>query len=202
MARIRDRHSRLVALLKIVLPLVALVMLSTIFLVSRTIDPEDALPYSTVDIEGRAMDPRLTLPTWSGVTADGALLSIAAAEARPPTKDRPASMTAMRVDLNTQDGVRTRMQSASGIYDPNGGQVTLTGQVHIYNSQGYDIRMPEANMFLDRTEMTGDGPITAQAPMGQLTAGGMTLTVGQAGAGNYLLDFTDGVKLIYTPTKE
>ena len=49
-------HSRLVAILKVALPLIALALLSTLFLFSRKIDPEDAIPYATVDVEDRLRD--------------------------------------------------------------------------------------------------------------------------------------------------
>ena len=49
MARV-DRHTRLVGWLKVALPLTALAILSTLFLVARRIDPEAALPYAEVDV--------------------------------------------------------------------------------------------------------------------------------------------------------
>ncbi|QUS36033.1 LPS export ABC transporter periplasmic protein LptC [Falsirhodobacter algicola] len=194
-----DRHTRLVALLKIVLPLVALVLLSTIFLVSRTIDPDAAIPYATIDVTGRAMDPRMTAPHWSGVTGDGASLDITAAEARTPTATEPAVATALRAMLKTPDGVTTEIAAARGAVDPAAGRIDLSENARLQNSIGYDVRMPELTTYLDRTEVIGRGPVTAQAPMGQLTAGGMTLTAGADE--NYRLDFTNGVKLIYTPTR-
>lgn len=201
MAKITDRHTRIVGWLKVILPLAALVLLSTIFLVSRTVDPDDAIPYATVDVTGRAMDPRLTAPTWSGVTGDGATLNIAAAEGRPPTADRPATLSALRAELNTPDGVETQLQAATGSFDPQAETITLTGQVRFRNSQGYDINMPALTARTDATRLEGQGPITALAPMGQLTAGGMVLTGDEGATPNYRLDFTGGVKLIYTPAK-
>ena len=55
MARpLRDNlHSRLVRVLKIALPLIALLLLSTLFLFSRKINPEDAIPYASVDVDDR-----------------------------------------------------------------------------------------------------------------------------------------------------
>ena len=58
-----DGWSRLVAALKVLLPLAALAILSTLFLVSNRINPEDALPYADVDVEARLREPRITAPT-------------------------------------------------------------------------------------------------------------------------------------------
>nr|WP_232014486.1 hypothetical protein [Cereibacter sphaeroides] len=76
-------HSRLVSWLKVVLPLAALAILSTLFLVARTINPDDAIPYADVDVADRVREPRITAPTWAGITSDGAALSVEAAAARP-----------------------------------------------------------------------------------------------------------------------
>ena len=53
-----DFHSRLVGWLKVVLPLAALAILSTLFLLADLIDPTAAIPYAEVDVEDLARDPR------------------------------------------------------------------------------------------------------------------------------------------------
>ncbi|MGB4909398.1 MAG: hypothetical protein WBP15_12770, partial [Tabrizicola sp.] len=89
MARV-DRHTRLVGWLKVALPLTALAILSTLFLVARRIDPEAALPYAEVDVEDLAREPRMTAPTYAGTTEDGAALTLSADEARPEAEGAPA----------------------------------------------------------------------------------------------------------------
>jgi lipopolysaccharide export system protein LptC len=85
-----DGWSRLVALLKVLLPLTALAILSTLFLISNRINPDDALPYAEVDVEARLKEPRITAPTYAGTTSDGAALEVTAAEARPSRAAAPA----------------------------------------------------------------------------------------------------------------
>jgi lipopolysaccharide export system protein LptC len=86
----RDLHSRIVGWAKVILPLAALGILSTLFLFARTIDPEDAIPYAEVDVEDRIREPRLTAPTYSGVTSDGSAVTFQAVEARPAGDNGPA----------------------------------------------------------------------------------------------------------------
>ena len=73
-----DTHTRVVGWLKVALPLMALAVLSTLFLVADQIDPEDALPYAEVDVEDLAREPRMTMPSYAGITTDGAALSLTA----------------------------------------------------------------------------------------------------------------------------
>ena len=88
---LRDKwHSRLVSVLKVLLPLIALVLLSTLFLFSRKINPEDAIPYASVDVEDRLRDPKMTGAGLSGMTADGSAISVTAAERIPATRGDPA----------------------------------------------------------------------------------------------------------------
>ena len=74
MATSENLHSKLVVWAKVTLPLLALGLLATLFLFSRKIDPTDAIPYADVDVEERAREPRLTMPTYAGVTSDGSAL--------------------------------------------------------------------------------------------------------------------------------
>ena len=76
-------HSQVVGVLKVVLPLLALGLLSTLFLFSHKIDPEDAIPYAEIDVGDRLRDPKMTDAGFASVTEDGAALTIKATEAKP-----------------------------------------------------------------------------------------------------------------------
>ena len=103
-----DGHSRLVGWLKVALPLLALAILSTLFLVARTIDPEAAIPYAEVDIAERIREPRMTAPAYAGVTKDGATLTLTADEARPEAEG-DGSAVKVHAQLATPDGARTAL---------------------------------------------------------------------------------------------
>jgi lipopolysaccharide export system protein LptC len=194
-------HSTLVAWLKVILPLAALGLLSTLFLVSRTIDPEDAIPFAEVDVADRIREPRLTLPTWAGVTADGSALTVAAAEARPADgAGSDATAQEIRAVLEMPGGGRADMLAASGRLDAEAGVLTVTGGVTITTSTGYALRTASLESALDRTHLVAPGAIEGEGPGGHLYAGAMELT-GTAGAGKrYVMVFKNGVRLLYQPT--
>lgn len=196
MARL-DRHSRLVAWLKIVLPLIALAILSTLFLLSRRIDPQDAIPFAEVDVQDRAREPRLTAPAYSGTTRDGAALTVTAAEARP---DAGGGASAQRLvaRLVAPGGQVTEVTADRADLSEGAGDLVLTGAVTVTTSTGYRIATPRVTAALDRTLVTGDGPVTATGPLGELTAGGLRLTAEGPDA-SHVLVFNAGVKLIYRP---
>ena len=193
-------HSTAVAWLKVALPLLALAILSTLFWVARTIDPSDAIPFAEVDIEDRIREPRLTQPTWAGVTDDGAALTIAAAEARPQQGDAVgASASALMVDLQSPDGGTARLIAARGVLDDAQKVLLVDGGVTITTSTGYEMTTEAMTAALDRTSIISQTPLEGVAPAGHLSAGGMEITQSPDAPGQYLLVFKNGVRLLYTP---
>lgn len=193
-------HSTVVAWLKVALPLIALAILSTLFLVSRTIDPADAIPFAEVDIEDRVREPRLTNPTWAGVTDDGAALTIAADEARPE-RDGSAGSTASKlvVELQTPDGGVAKLVSAQGVLNTTTKRFTADGGVTITTSTGYELETETLTAALDRTSFVSDGAVQGTGPAGTITAGQMEITQESNGSDSYLLVFKKGVRLLYLP---
>lgn len=194
----RDLHSRVVAWAKILLPLAALGLLSTLFLFSRVIDPEDAIPYANVDVADRIREPRMTAPTYSGVTSDGASLSVQAAEARPGSAGGAATATYLVARMETPDGALTDLTAASGALDTTAGLLSLSGDVRMTTSTGYVVESQAMTARLDRTGLTSPGDVRVTAPMGTITATGMSLEQ-SATPGDYVLVFNGRVRLIYTP---
>ncbi len=191
-------HSWLVGLLKVVLPLLALAILSTLFLVSQGVDPEDAIPYADVDVADRIREPRITDAAYAGVTADGAALSVQAADARPGLPDAPNAGNAKGLAgrLETPDGGVTDLVAGEGHIDAVADRIVLSGGVTLTSSTGYVIQMAGASVATNRTALDSHGKIAATGPLGDLTAG--ALHIGTSGAG-YVVVFKDGVRLIYTP---
>jgi lipopolysaccharide export system protein LptC len=200
-------HSTIVAWLKILLPLIALAILSTLFLVSRTVDPSEAIPYATVDIDERVKEPRLTAPTWAGVTDDGAALSISADEARPrQSETQGPSAQGISALLETPDGGAAQLVAQRGQLDKESGALVVEGGVVITTSTGYRLTTEKMSAALDRTQVISEGAVTGTGPVGQIDAGSMEIrhddSAGDGGAGAvYLLVFKKGVKLLYLPPK-
>lgn len=193
-----DPYSRLIAWLKIVLPLAALAILSTLFLVARTIDPESALPYAEVDVEERLREPRMTEPAYAGVTRDGAALTLTAEEARPDPSGSGRA-TGLIGSLETPDGTRSDLTAGLARVDGSARLIQLASGVTITQSNGWQIRTEELTALMDRTEITAATPVRATGPAGSLTASGMTITEDAEAPGRYVLVFNGAVKLIYRP---
>ena len=189
-------HSRIVMILKVTLPLVALAILSSLFLFSREIDPEDAIPYADVEIADRLAQPRMTEAGFSTVTSDGATLTLAADEATP--SEGGGRVTGLKGELSTADGFRAEISAGSGQLDNNAGTVVLDAGVRLETSTGYEVTTDRLTLGTDRSFMESGGAVLATAPIGQLEAGGLRMDVTGDGK-THLLVFNKGVRLIYQP---
>ena len=194
-----DRHTRVVGWLKVALPLMALAILSTLFLVARRVDPEAALPYAEVDVEDLAREPRMTAPTYAGTTEDGASVTLSADEARPAADGAPAKAAALRLDLATPDGGRTELVAAQAQMDDTAQQLVLSGGVTVTTSTGYRLETAEIAAKLDRTGLESRSPVMATGPAGKISADGMVLRQDNRTPGSYVLVFKGGVRLVYQP---
>ncbi|CAM3399170.1 hypothetical protein PANO111632_17660 [Paracoccus nototheniae] len=208
-------RTRIVRWLRVLLPLVALVMLSTMFLFSRRPDAESRIPYAEVEAEEAARQGRIVAPEYSGVTGDGARLSLRAAEAAPGAGGGAAGD--LRLDWDRPGGPGVAGLRA-GLTAPQGGLqdglVRLEGGVRMTTSSGWQMDAPEIEARTDASVITATQGVEAQAPFGWIEAGQMRLSPadagddaaaereaqdGAAGGNAAVLRFSDGVRLIYQP---
>lgn len=193
-------YSQLVTWLKIVLPLTALAILSTLFLLARSPNVEQAIPYADVDVDALAREPRITRPDFSGVAPDGTAIQMTAASARPDLDD-PARFYADLLEglIDTPEGTRIRMRAISGVVDTGEGTATLNGDVLLETSTGYAVRTETFTAHLDSTRSESGGPVDVMTPFGHLTAGRFTLTRDEGDSESHVLVFSQGVDLLYDP---
>ncbi len=198
MARV-DTHTRVVGWLKVGLPLTALAILSTLFLVARRIDPEAALPYAEVDVEDLAREPRMTAPTYAGITSDGASLTLSANEARPAADGAPAGASGLKLELAMPDGSTTDLVAGSAMMDQAAREVLLSGGVTVTTSSGYQLETAELAAKMDRTGLESRAEVTATGPAGEIRADQVVLSQDIRTPGDYVLVFKGGVQLVYQP---
>jgi len=195
----RDLHTRVVGWLKVVLPLAALVILSTLFLLSDRIDPNAAIPYAEVDVEDLANDPRMSAPAYAGTTADGAGITLSASSVRPASEELGASAESVAARVETPDGQRIDIAAASAALDDADGVLSLSGGVTLETEAGYRVETDGMTARLDRTLVESASPVVVTAPMGDIRADSFAITQDAADPSAYLLVFKGGVKLVYQP---
>ena len=202
MARSYSRHSRMIAWLKIALPLVALGLLSTIFLLSRDSDPASRVPFSVVGIEGDVAQEQVRVPQFSGVTNTGAALRMTAQVARP-SPEIPGLIEAetLNAKIEMKDGSEIDLDAPAATLSDGDDRAELKGGVTIRSSTGYTLTTQSMLTSLSRIEAESRGRVEGAGPLGTLEAGRMQISTPEGSTDVHLL-FTGGVKLIYLPQTE
>lgn len=200
MARNDNTYSTYVSWMKVALPILALVLLSTLFLFSGRPGGGPEIPYSDVEIAELSKREQVGAPDYSGMTEDGAALRFTAASMAPRAED-PETLAgqALTGRIETADGATIDLRSDSGEIDLRDSLAELSGAVEIVTSTGYRAETATLIADLEEAHLESAGEVFADGPPGKLTAGKMELTRETEGAGRYVLVFKDGVNLIYEP---
>ena len=198
MAMRSDGYTRTVNTLKVVLPLVALGLLSTLFFFSGEVDPTESIPYAELNIEELAREQRITSPYFAGVTSNDTAVTVTGNTVVPDPDN---------ADIFTIDAVNARFVStknevldavaATGLIDTDAGTVRLSGGTLLTTSDGIEM---QTEGILGQTQ-TGDleslGPVNVEGPFGTLSAHHMSVKRPSADAPHQIV-FTGEVKLLYT----
>ena len=192
-------YSRLVAWLKVLLPIAALLMLASLFLFSKNIDPTTTIPFTTVDLRERAASQRATAPEFSGATEAGDLIAFRAASARPDL-ERASRLYAEALDarIDLVSGSVITFHAVGGVVDEVADRAELSGDVIINNSIGYTVTTDRLISGMRNIHAETPGAVDGVGPPGTFTAGRMLITSGEEDDSAQML-FTGGVKLLYDP---
>lgn len=200
MARYDNTYSRLVAWLKILLPLLSLAILSTLFLVARSPDPGQMIPLSDAELAEMSQDQRIGRPRFAAVLANGTAISVAAAEARPEPGREGRIVGAdilIDLDLGGEGGGRAEFRAERMILDTIEELATLSGGVESRWPNGYAMRTETLAVALDSALVSATGGVSAEARATTLAANSFELTGDGSEAAPYQLVFTGDVKLLY-----
>ncbi|GGG70159.1 hypothetical protein GCM10011415_17120 [Salipiger pallidus] len=192
-----DTYSRFVGWLKLLLPLAALALLSTLFLLPRGTEPTIDLPF--MQGSGSPGREQIVGPNFAGTTAKGDQLRLTAERAEPVdgALDRIRAFS-LDAALDMADGSRVTLRSAEGLVDENTRSADLEGAVEITSTTGYVMTTERMRTALDRIEAETLAPVSGKGPAGEFTAGRLVIT-GEESSDDVQLLFTDGVKLVYDP---
>lgn len=195
-----DLYSRIVAYLKVLLPLAALALLSTLFLLSRSIDPTGTIPFAKHEMEERVRGQQITAPFFSGTTDDGDEITISARLARPAGDGGLAGAEDLRARMNMATGGQIDLAADTGSVAPDQDLASFAGNVRVTTSTGYTIETERLNASLSAVAGDTPGEISAEGPIGTFTAGRMQIGAKNEGGPIHML-FKNGVKLVYDPKK-
>jgi lipopolysaccharide export system protein LptC len=190
-------HSRIVGWAKILLPLFALALLSTLFLFART--PRQPTDIDLEEVTRIAREQRVSAPEFSGVTDDGAVVVISAKTARPDSTEPDAvSVDEIFLRMDNTDGSFVQVTAPLGEIAGRKRSAQFLGLARLETSTGYRMETNGLIADLNTGVIESLGLLEIRAPFGELTAGNVTFSVASDELGQQML-FTNGVRLLYNP---
>ncbi len=185
-----DGWSRFVGAAKLALPLAAVALLSSLFLVASRPGGGAPAPALASAAAAGAQGERVGAPRFAGVTDDGDAVTLSASAARPDP-DAPGTLVARSVEALVAGGARTlTLRAPLGRIGRE--DVTVSGGVRIGTSDGWDLTAPRVVAALGRTEVEAAGPLSGVGPLGAVAAGALTMTADR-------LVLSGGVRVLYDP---
>lgn len=192
-------YSRRVGILKIMLPLIAVGLLSTVFLVQKEDAFESGLVFTKVDIATLGDGLTISNPRFSGITNRGDTYTLAAARAVPDgPKPRIVEMSEITADMSYAEGTIVNATAAQGIADVQQQTLQLNGGLNASSSNAYTFTTDGGLLSLNSGDFESSGPVKLTGPQQTLKAGRMRIAVQEDGTSRFF-HFENGVHLTYTP---
>jgi lipopolysaccharide export system protein LptC len=186
------RHTRLVKVLRLALPLVsgAIALGLVIAAVLPKILPISALAGLSLTADGLVMNT----PRLSGHLGEGRRYEVSAGRAVQSLLT-PSRLTLedLSASLEAATGTVT-IDSASAVYDTGTEILDLSDGIRLVTSDGDTVRLDQATVHLKEGRLAGEGGITINSPRGTIRAGAIDIADGGG-----IIRFTGGVSITIAP---
>lgn len=193
-------YSRVVAVLKVGLPLIAVAMLAGLFFISEDGRSGGDLVFSPADLAALGDGMRVTRPVFSGTTDGADRFRFTAREvlpdAAPPTR---ADIVGLEGRIDFAEGPGVDLSAATGALDLESQVMTLAGAVRATTTDGYDFAAERVEVDLATGGLRAAGSVAGAGPMGRIDAVRLTVTTPDSGEGARTFLFEDDVRLVYDP---
>jgi lipopolysaccharide export system protein LptC len=167
------RRSRLVAILRVVLPVLALVLVGLV-LAWPNIGPVPGVISVPTFVPGDADQPdmlRMDSPRYVGQTRSQRPYEVVArAASLDPLKADVVYLEQPTADVVLGDDDQVRLVAASGIYDRGAQRLMLEGGIEVVTGSGYRFVTPSAQADLAQGRVRGSEQIEGEGPAGTLSA--------------------------------
>lgn len=179
-ARLTRRHgrsSRLVTLMKLLLPAIAAALIGLIVAWPQIRTDDTRFRPGPARINpGEAEVVRMTNARFHGADERGQPYVVTSLSATQPTGSaNVVLMEAPKADITTEDGTWIALTADSGIYYRDLHQVDLSGSVNIFHDQGYEFRSQTAAIDLKAGTASGNQRVEGQGPFGRIAAEGFQI---------------------------
>jgi len=192
--RAARRHSRLVRVLRVAVPLIVVLGAVVVVLVTY-FNPLRMFTKLPVDVGKLVVSgTKITMeqPRLSGFTRDARAYELTAdAAAQDLTKPDIIELKNIHAKVQMQDKSTVTMTAATGVYDSKADTVKLDRDIVLTSTSGYRGRLTEATVDIRKGNVVSNHPVVLDMLQGTLNA--KRLQIVNSGD---LVRFTDGVSMV------
>lgn len=172
-----NRYSKFVGTMRLALPAVAIVLLLLVLVVPLFRGGDDQ--FKPGELVTKALGPdslSMTNARYSGTDAKGQPYSVSAKGVRERTgDDKRVELAAPQADVTLESGTWISLSAQSGLYDRSGDKLDLSGEVSVFQDQGYELHTESMSINLKTGNATSRAAVDGQGPFGELKATGFDL---------------------------
>lgn len=192
----QSRYSRFVSVMKIALPIAALVLLGTVLTYSGLFDSSDKLDVAFREIDRAPADLRMVSPRVAGVTSEGDPYVVTADNAtQDPSYPNYVTLENLQADLKLDaDKEWMSLSAPGGRYDSETQMLDLSNRVDVFTTWGYEFHGEEATIDFGQGKLTSGKEVKGHGPLGTLRADSMS-----ADRKQQVLRFDGNVKMLILP---
>jgi lipopolysaccharide export system protein LptC len=191
--RAARRHSRIVRILRVTVPVTVVGALALMFLLTyfNPLRMLNKLPINIDNLVVSGTQITMEKPRLSGFTHDSRAYELSAEAAKQDlTKPDLVELKNLHAKVQMQDKTTTLMSAATGLYDAKTEMLKLEKDILLSNNQ-YEGRLSEATVDIAKGNVVSNKPVQLKMLRGQLDAN--RLEVLNSGD---LVRFTNGVTLV------
>ncbi|HER26440.1 MAG TPA: hypothetical protein ENI69_04960 [Rhodospirillales bacterium] len=170
-------YSRFVSMMKVLLPIVALMLIVLIVIWPnlKLQETRFGLGFSALKI-GNGIDPSMINPRFFGTDDRRQTFSITADLAKNIlSDDRQVELEKPKADISLEDGSWLVITASVGYFERKAEQLSLQGKVNLFHDSGYEFRTEKIDIDLTRGTASGNLPVEGQGPFGHVVAEGFRL---------------------------
>ncbi len=170
----RNGYSFFVQLLKLTLPVTALVLAGLIVFWQQIMPSPRLLSADFSDLSPEmAKSLLMTGPRYDGVDAKGLPYSLTANAAQQHEDDENIIFLARpTADLTLEGGAWAALSADQGVFDRSTELLLLQGNVNFFHDRGFELRTSKAVLDLKAAIARGDQAVEGQGPSGMIEAEG------------------------------
>ena len=173
---IARRHSRLVRVLRLALPLAAAGILAAYALILTVSWHLSAGRLKVAGVQVTADDLTMKDPVYFGVNKDGGRYRVQAKRAVVGlNQNAPIKLIDITGELMQSGNAVTKLKSKHGLFDNPKGELELFDGIEVDGSNGLTARLSRAMIYSKESRIVSKHPVVASTPTGSVQASAMTM---------------------------